>query len=839
MTDVRPLDKENDAGESLPTNEGIRSFLESLVQERSEVDERILDRRVPAGRSLYTDPNEQLGLAQLYREEMQLLSLRDPSEKITVIDADGRSRQTTVGQRLQELPKLVIVQFERSLATADALDQVRAIELLTRVDREIQQRVKELDAVRQAGDIFAGGRPAAQRQALTNPLDRFSLAELQLLRLKLTQVIEAPVAARTMFAAHLAEHGDLDRAKELADTSSLLGGGKDYYLSQLRADIDHRLRRRELAGGQDPLEMARLAMRSYRYGGRDTHLQLSQAQSKADAIDPEKLRRSIRQIDAELAAASTSEGRRQELSRDKLCLEELLVAGASVRMTRVEFALANKHFHEATYILREAGTRDREFVAENAGRYLDALMIANSQGRTNSVFQFHNHLVNFQRHLSPSAFDAAAAERELKHAEKAASELPMESIKELRKTEADKLKALEQSLKTEIDPARLEALTKSIAEAHTSLEGLEMLEHSPAYVRMMAGVYELANRRHDAALNIFAEVEKMDADFAQQKKDQLSKLKEVAMQPVTLPKERSWFKSLMTDLLCSAAAIAAGAAVVITTGWSGPAALAAGAATGTVVRSGLKYAIEGEIQWYDPLIGGFDGMTGGAGALVRRAALNGLSNSARTLTAAERALVATGADSAGLATLTGTERVVTAHTLAKQGLKSMAAELPWSTRLASHVPLVSLGNAEYRAALSAYSSLAGRMAWNRLYANLAGSATTAVLFRGRLTAEKALEGRYDNAWQAFSDYAGDVFLDTATAGAVSTFSPFRLGSDLRNFVPVLYPARTMLYDVPLQRENLDRIEAMLADLQEPHSDKKVREWYFKLPGPKVDPVPRR
>lgn len=311
------------------------------------------------------------------------------------------------------------------------------------------------------------------------------------------------------------------------------------------------------------------------------------------------------------------------------------------------------------------------------------------------------------------------------------------------------------------------------------------------------------------------------------------------MRPVKAPEEQSFLKGLLKELMYSAAAIAAGALVVVATGWSGPAALAAGFAAGAAVRTGLKYAVEGEVSWYDPLVGGIDGLSGGAGALMYRSAYSGLSASAKAAAASERALAATGMNSAALEGLSGAEKISTAERLAAEGLENMGKNLPWYTRMASRLPLTALGDAEYRSGIAALNSLTKLNRTNMLLANLAGGATTSIIHRGRMYAPDVWNGKYDSIGSLSLNFAADVGGDTAFSGAGGSLFRNVAPTYGQTFSPLLYGGRHVAWDMPNTQVRLDEIDKIIADLNEPTNPQQVRRWYLQMPGPKVELNPRR
>ena len=256
------------------------------------------------------------------------------------------------------------------------------------------------------------------------------------------------------------------------------------------------------------------------------------------------------------------------------------------------------------------------------------------------------------------------------------------------------------------------------------------------------------------------------------------------------------------------------------------------------MRTGLKYAVEGEVTWYDPLVGGIDGLSGGAGALMYRSAYSGLSATAKAAAASERALAATGMNTAAIEGLSGAQKVATAERLAAEGLKEMGKNLPWYTRMASRVPLTAMGNAEYRSGIAALNALTKVNRTNMLLSNLAGGATTALIHRGRVYAPDVWNGKYDSFGGFAKDFGSDVAWDTAfsgMAGPVARGLPYSNAS----YAPLLYGGRRMAWEMPQAQLRLDEIEAIIQELNEPSSPQQIRRWYLQMPGPKVELNPRR
>ncbi len=798
----------------------------------------LLDARRGVGKAktAETDPMLAFAEASFLIEELNGYAGVRRDQTTEFKDGD-KTVKSTVGERVARLPEQINRQFKRAEDMADGADFMKAAQVLNDVQQELllrQQRLGQnslalrLPTPGAAARLDLEGRMRADGKL---DLEKFTPQELLILKNRLEQVITAPRAIREMHAAFLAETGDLTGAQKVLTESMLYGGGGPES-ANIRDDVALRLKRQAIAGGVDPLELARMGSRALSFhNSGEAAGYFDRATAAADGLNYAALRTRLKSVDDELSAGKATQEHQADLQLEKRATEELLHASAAVRFGRVKLAVSQGSFAEATNLVESAAKIDPEFVSENHGMYLNTLLYTRTEGKEQSVFEFHNHLVQFQRHLSPKSFDAEAAQRELALAQEEVKKLPADAIEKLRQSQDEKAKKLEADLAIATSDADKQKLARELEEAKEGLKGLELLAHAPAYTRLMEGVFALCNKKQGDALAIFDEIEKIDPEYAKSAATQLEELRKFATMPQAIEKEESFIKHLLKELGYTAAAIAAGALVVVATGWSGPAALAAGFAAGSATRTGLKYMCEGEVKWYDPLIGGVDGLSGGAGVLVRRAALSGLNGSARALTSAERAMSAVSADTALLEGLQGAQRFETARELAYTGLKGMRSGLPWYSRL----PIV--GNPAYREAVGAVASMGRVGARNVVLADLAAGATTSAIARGRQYAPKAFDGSYSSGFDLASDYGKDVFDDSlfsAAGGAVLRIMPGQSYVPWAKTTPFLNGQRRVLDEVPVTMQALEKIDELLDEINAPSTPKQVRQWYLQSPGPKVE-----
>lgn len=763
------------------------------------------------------DPAADYTSAVLHQEELESYRGLPLTEKLILPLGDGLIfTQTTVGERLKELPALIRRDYERALLGSEAKNFVKAAELLSDVGQAIRQKEKEHPSF---NANMIGGRK----------LDTFSLPELLLLQGKLENLIQAPRIVREQYAGFLAEEGELARADKLLKESLLYGGSRAY---RLHEEVELRLMRQTLAGGTDPLEMARLASRELRLGTHERADELfTKARAQAEKLDRSQLADRQGEIQTTLSSGKVNDPQRiAALNMELVALGELKHAPAAVDFSHVQLKVSRGRYGEAQAMLSRAALLDPEFVADRQSLYLDLSTIARSEGRAGSDFAFHDELTTFQRLLSPNKFDAQEAKAALMRAQEAVKDLPVEEILQVKKVKAAKAIELEATVEKERNADKKQELKNQLEGVKLELEGLELLAHAPAYCKLMEGIFELAQRRPNEAKAIFDKVEEMDPVYSMKASTQITELRMMADLPETAKVQQSVTRSLIRELGYSLAALGAGALVVVATGWSGPAALAAGFATGAAVRSGLKYAVEGELEWYDPLIGGLDGFSGGAGAMVRRSALTGLSNSWRTVGSAERALQATGLDANLIHGLQGADRINRARAVSGAALREMGKELTWLQRSRF------FGDPAYLQARAAVGQLGRAAGKNLLMAEAAGAATTSLLFRGRQYAPLAIDGSFDSFGDLAGKYSSDVGQDIVFAGVGShLLAPWR---GLTGRMPVLYGGRDLFAKEPIHQARLKEIDALLKDLDMPSSPKQVREWYLKLPGPKVELLPQ-
>lgn len=746
-------------------------------------------------------PDYPLQLPRDGREER-----RAPEPVVPVFDAIELLR-AGVPVKPEELRQ----KFESDIKKADSKDFAKTAQLLTDVSEVL--RAKEL------GGVAGGVRLPEQKK-----LDAYSVAELRILQTQLEQVVQAPRVLRETYASLLVDDGDLAKAQKVLKESLLVGGSREG--CPLHDEVEARLKRQSLAGGVDPLELARLASRELGNGNADkAGILFDRARVAADSLNPVKLSERLAEVDKQIAEGKLDYARTRELYYEKAALGDLVHSPAAVDFAAVQLAVVRRDFGEAQNLLARAARRDPDFVTDRQSTYLDMLTFVKSGGKQTSVFDFQNELLSFQRNLSPANFDPEAAKAALKRAQEAVKELPAEEIARIRKTEQQKTDDLELRMNAEGDPTKKLVMKQRLEAMQLGLSGLEMLEHAPAFCKLMEGVFELANKRTGEAKAIFDEVEKMDPEYGKKATTQLDALRKMADLPELAHKQETWWKGLLREIGYSAAAIGAGALVVVATGWSGPAALGAGFATGAAVRSGLKYAVEGDLQWYDPLIGGIDGLSGGAGSLARTAALNRLANGGRALGAAERALAATGLDAASLEGLQGLQRLNRARELSSDGLKVLGKDLSWAERA------VGSGGASYREASGAVRALNGIARRGDFYANLLGAGTTSSIFRGRQAAQGYYDGQFDTIGGAAKDFGGNLAGDVAFTGIGSSllrpFGPTK-------YMPLLYGERDMALKYSVTEQHLKEIEALVQALDAPSNPQQVRDWYLQAPGPKVE-----
>ena len=506
------------------TPEPINSFLLEYLQPPTSKPPSVIESndehevpeawtmQFPPGLPYRTDPLDNIAFAQLYVDEMEALRQLPADEKVSVPDGHGGLTAMSARDRLRKLPSMIDKEFTAAVLRADSRDPQKALSLLTAIDTAMQARQRELVRLNGQDDIFA---PANRRYLnnqnpalrTANPLDSFNMQELQLLRFKTEQYIQAPRTVREQMAAYLADTGDLKRADKLLNEAEKTAPGYTFLSAELHADVRHRLRRQEWAGGEDPLETARQASRQLAYKDMNASRTLfDKAISQADRIDTAALKTRQSEIEKELTNPALIASRREELVTDQACIDELLHARAAVRFSAVTQAAADGRYGEVRALMDQTAAIDPELTAQRANIYLDMMLFAKTQGKQNSVFEFHNNLVKFQRHIGPAAFDLDLAAGDLDSAAEQVKELPVAEIDKVKDMQSQKVDALNTELAAATSDKEKAELQKQIDEAKTALDGIKLLQHAPAYTHLMKGVFALANKKNSDALHIFNEI---------------------------------------------------------------------------------------------------------------------------------------------------------------------------------------------------------------------------------------------------------------------------------------------------------------------------------------------
>ncbi|MBI4532477.1 MAG: hypothetical protein HY711_00910 [Candidatus Melainabacteria bacterium] len=213
-----------------------------------------------------------------------------------------------------------------------------------------------------------------------------------------------------------------------------------------------------------------------------------------------------------------------------------------------------------------------------------------------------DHLLKFEEAYKKA--DLTTARTELDAAVAAAEKVD-------RKTIQHNKQVLENELKAETNPAQQETLRQQIAI-------LDFYDHCSAITKLQLGQFELAGKNFNSARALFEQVQKDDPPFAAQPDIKINELMEASNEPSTWGKVWGWTKDALKEVACDGTAILAGVGTAVLTGWSGPAAVGAGALAGSATYTAMKTLVFGEkFHWSMPIWGAVDGVSGGAAALVR------------------------------------------------------------------------------------------------------------------------------------------------------------------------------------------------------------------------------
>lgn len=474
------------------------------AEARLRLAESILHSSMPR----FDDPADHLSAARTCLEELNGYNRRKPNEKTKVTDDSGATVEIPVATRREQLSTLVDKSFQKAIGSADSKDLVKLMHMLTSTDALIKKRQAE---IKQQGDrdLFSGTNSTASTTGKSDVLNDLTLAELQLLKVKLESLVNVPCEARLEYAAVLSDRGDLNQAQELLGEAALKGA-RGMRFENLLEDVKTRLRRQELAGGEDPIEMARAATNKIDQGHVEGGERMLQNASKyARNLNTSELKQRLNAIEKELASADLTPQKKEQLKRDKKCLEQLTRSDAALSFCKVALATAKGHYEDSRAILERAAKDDPQYTAEHRDRYLDMMTFAKTKGLERSVSAFHGHLVSFQRYLSPNNFSLENAQSELDKAISAAQSIPLDDVKKFKEQETQKLEILNGKLKDKsITGAERSETERRAGEVAAAIHELELLQQAPQLVKSISEAFQVARKKGVTAKEMFSALER-------------------------------------------------------------------------------------------------------------------------------------------------------------------------------------------------------------------------------------------------------------------------------------------------------------------------------------------
>lgn len=680
--------------------------------------------------SAFDDPYSHVTMAGIAVHELQDLALKKDSDRITVTDAVGKNKDTTVGERRQELLTVVAKEFTTGIAAADRIDQ-----------KKIEEKLWQCRA--------------NEKTAANNPLET---EKLHLLEATLERQKHAPSALRLGYAMFLADRQDLTKAKQYLDEAKRIDpeAGKDSVFKQFDQSVERSLRnhQKRIVGAEDfaPLELLNKAQEARKTNKNAAEENYKAAIGMADQSDKKLLASELTAIDVDRQANKDNPQALQQLDQRYQAFATLVHAPGITRLKYADFLMENQRFKEAKETLLEV-TRVDPALVKDSNEFKEMLELARNNGRKPEPFDNpYQHMMEFQHFLKKG--DINSARSALQSAVAAADKVDRSIVQNNRHE-------IEEQLKVEKDPEQRKALA-------TSRDVCDALDHAAAFTRITLARFEIAAKNYNVAHDVLEQAKNLDGDLTSRPEVEYNKLLGEAQKPSIWRRAWDFTKKMFKELICDAAAVGAGAGTVALTGWTGFGALAAGGAAGGLVYTAMKKLLGEDIHWYTPIWGVVDGVSGAASVLAR----NLLARQAGRLVTKEMAeltVAKTGGDAAALSGLEGMQMAQTAQKLAGEGLKSMGKDLGFLTRLSSSIPFISAGNAEYRTALGAYRTLAYTNLATRAFVDFGTAATMSSIYRAGKDGQKYANGEYKSIGDFAKNYGLNVLQDSATGMTMGAF----------------------------------------------------------------------
>lgn len=679
----------------------------------------------------FDNPYFHISLAANAMRETQLLAGKGPDEKISINEVSGKSTEQTVRERRASLGTIIETEFAAAIRAADMVDKSELEKSLVLISSELKESTDDSEKTKLIEQSNA-------------------LASLR----------HAPSASRFAFAMYLAGNSQLDKAGVLMNEAAAIDpeAEKDAQFSQFRKQVAdalmmHQSKLVDNAEYMLPLLSINVAS-EYRQKGDNASAEklLKDAIDKSERLDRQVISTQLKSLDELIAANKDNPDSLKRFTEQKIAWMAVEESPAIARVNYADLLLQEKRFKEAEQQLSEVKSRFPEFV-KNQKQFAEMYEVAKSEGKSVVDTNPFSHLEAFQKALEKG--DITASRAELLAAKKAADSIDRDLMQHNKKV-------IQEQLARETDPKNVEQLKKF-------WQIYDAFDHAAAFTRVTLGKFELAAKNYNLASDNLKEAQKLDSEFTSRPEIAFDKLLQSAHEPSLFSKVLDFTKNMLKELLADAAAVAAGAGAVVLTGWSGPAALAAGAVSGAVVYTAVKALMGDEIHWYTPLWGAVDGASGGLGVLARRTLVN-VGGKIVSQELAETAILRSGGSAGAIAGLEGIEMADAAKEIAASGLKAMGKDIGFWSRIASSIPFINSGNAEYRAALSAYRALTATDAAVHAGVNLGTAAAVSASYRAARESYAWYNGDYANFGEFAKAYGTAVARDSLSGMVMGGFA---------------------------------------------------------------------
>lgn len=672
--------------------------------------------------SNFDNPYKHVSLAGEAMREIQALANRKDDEKLIVTNEKGEKKETTVKERREFLSQTAEKEFTDAINASDSINQSKVEATLFEVRGKLEKAA--------------------------NDEEKKNLEECET---ALESLKHSPSATRFAFAMFRAGNGEVDKALDLIKEAELKDpeAAKDANFSQFKKDLELAIEqgRKTIINKEEfmlPLITMSLGDNERRLGNKVKAEEFYRdAIQQADSLNQEVVKAQLDALARERVQKANDPEALKELETREMAWAAVAHAPALARINYADFLLSQGRGNEARELLKKTQDIDPELVKDKK-EFHDMLALSEKVQTAADLNPFQ-HLENFKKALEKKDIDKARAE--LQAAVKAADNLDRDLAKKNKEV-------IKEQLKVEPDAEIREGLNQAF-------EIYDAFEHAAAFTRVALGRFELAAKNYNQAKSLFQEAKDLDPAFTARKDVEIDKLLESANEPSTFQKVLEFTKNLAKELVADAAAILAGAGTVVLTGWSGPAAIVAGAAAGAATYTGVKWLMGDEIHWYTPIWGAIDGATGSIAALARQAlVIEGGKIVSKEI--AEKAVIKTGGNVAALSGLEGLKMTEAAQHLASTGLKAMGKDIGLWARLSSSVPFIGTGSAEYRSALAAYRALSYSNLGVHAMVNGGTALAASTLYRGAHEGVNYYNGQHESFGDFAKAYGRSVFKDTLT-----------------------------------------------------------------------------